>query len=208
MKQGPIIGVLLAGGRSSRLGGGDKCLLTLGGKPLLARAIERLKPQVDAMVLNVNGDPSRFAAFGLPTVADEATDFAGPLAGILAGLEWTSAQKLQAPFIVTVATDAPFFPLDLVERLVDAERAHPGHPIVASSAAGEHPVFGLWPLWIGPQIKESLAGGRRKVLDFAKEQSAAAVYFEPVKIGGSVVDPFFNINEAGDLAAAERLVEA
>ena len=121
---GPIIGVLLAGGRSSRFGGGDKCLSALAGKPLLAHAIERFKPQVETLLLNANGDARRFARFGLKVIADYASprigEFAGPLAGVLAGMEWTRAHRPEARFLVTAATDTPFFPLDLVARLVEA----------------------------------------------------------------------------------------
>jgi molybdopterin-guanine dinucleotide biosynthesis protein A len=118
---GPIIGVLLAGGQARRMGGGDKCLVELGGKPLLAHAIERLRPQVDILLLNANGDPARFASFGLKVIADSVEGFAGPLAGILAGMEWAQAHQpgarfIDASVIVTVATDTPFFPLDLVAR--------------------------------------------------------------------------------------------
>src|SRR5579884_3152677 len=112
-----LVGLLLAGGQSRRMGGGDKALRELGGVPLLAHVIERLRPQVDALVLNANGDPARFAAFGLPVVADSVADFAGPLAGVLAGLDWTAAHRPDCPFVVSVATDAPFLPRDLVRRL-------------------------------------------------------------------------------------------
>jgi molybdopterin-guanine dinucleotide biosynthesis protein A len=120
MQVGPIVGVLLAGGRSSRMGGGDKCLLRLSGRPLLAHAIERLRPQVETLVLNANGDPSRFASFGLRVVADSGEDFAGPLAGVLAGMEWAKAHQPDARCIVTAATDTPFFPAELVARLRQA----------------------------------------------------------------------------------------
>jgi molybdopterin-guanine dinucleotide biosynthesis protein A len=140
----PIIGVLLAGGRSSRFGGGDKCLSALAGKPLLAHAIERFRPQVETLVLNANGDARRFASFGLPVIADYASarigDFAGPLAGVLAGMEWTRAHRPEARCRVTAATDTPFFPLDLVARL--AEAADGRALAVAKSESGVHPVSG------------------------------------------------------------------
>ena len=127
--------MLLAGGRSSRVGGGDKCLLQLRGKPLLAHAIERLKPQVDALVLNANGDPKRFASFGLPVIADHSDEHAGPLAGLLAGMEWADAEAPNMRFIVTVPTDTPFLPEDLVARLVEAQQGREVPAIAASIAA-------------------------------------------------------------------------
>ena len=115
-----IIGVLLAGGLARRMGGGDKPLRLIGGRPILDRVIERLRPQVSALVLNANGDPARFAAYGLPVVADSIPDYAGPLAGILAGLDWTAENRPDCPVIISVATDAPFLPSDLVARMEEA----------------------------------------------------------------------------------------
>ncbi|MCE7897557.1 MAG: molybdenum cofactor guanylyltransferase, partial [Gammaproteobacteria bacterium PRO8] len=115
---GPVIGIILAGGQSQRMGGGDKCLRPLGGRPLLAHVVERLKPQVDRLALNANGDPARFAAFGLPVIADGVPDFAGPLAGVLAGMEWAAATLPEAHYIVTAPGDGPFLPSDLVRHLV------------------------------------------------------------------------------------------
>ena len=122
----PVVGVLLAGGRSSRMGGGDKCLRPLAGRPILAHIIERLKPQVSDMIINANGDVARFAAFGLPVVADSIAGFAGPLAGVHAGLEWVKANRPDVRYVVTVATDTPFFPADLVQRFL-AELKRPAN---------------------------------------------------------------------------------
>jgi molybdopterin-guanine dinucleotide biosynthesis protein A len=202
----PIAGVLLAGGRSSRIGGGDKCLLTLNGKTLLAHAIERLRPQVDAMVLNANGDPKRFASFGLPVIADEGEDYAGPLAGILAGMEWANDEAPNLRSIVTVPTDTPLFPDDLVARLLEAQ-ARQNKPVIAASESGEHPVFGLWPVALAPTLRADLAAGARKTQDWAHAQGAIGVNFRSAAIGGRNVDPFFNINEMTDLATAEALLE-
>src|SRR4030088_2041666 len=118
-----IVGLLLAGGLSRRMGGGEKDLRLLGGRSLLERVIERLRPQVAALVLNANGDPTRFAGFGLPVVADSIADFAGPLAGILAGLDWTAAHRPDCPVVASVATDAPFLPKNLISRLVQGMEA-------------------------------------------------------------------------------------
>ncbi len=198
----PIVGVLLAGGRASRMGGGDKGLVALGGKPLLAHAIGRLRPQVDRLVLNANRDPDRFAAFRLKVVADSVG--AGPLAGVLAGLDWARVHAPDACAIVTAATDTPFFPLDLATRLLEATK---GKALgVARSAEGEHYAFGLWPIALAPALRRALAEGRRKAGDFVHEHNALAVDFAPEKIGGTCVDPFFNINIPADLARAEELL--
>jgi molybdenum cofactor guanylyltransferase len=204
--QEPIVGVLLAGGRSSRMGGGDKCLLPLGGRPLLAHAIERLRPQVDTLVLNANGDPDRFAYLGLPVVADSVENFGGPLAGVLAGMEWARAQR-NARCIVTAATDTPFFPLDLVTRLREAAAGRDDALTVARSAEGEHYAFGLWPIALASDVRRALDEGRRKTGDFVHAHGAAPVDFEAERIGAQRIDPFFNVNERGDLARAEALLQ-
>ena len=204
-KTEPIAGVLLAGGQSSRIGGGDKCLLQLQGKPLLAYAIERLKPQVSAMVINANGDAKRFAAFGLPVIPDDDDTHAGPLAGVLAGMEWADAEAPNMRFVVTVPTDTPFFPEDLVVRLIEAQRGREV-PANAASDSGEHPVFGIWPIALASSLRRDLAAGVRKTLDWAHAQGAVAAHFAPAALHGSCVDPFFNINDARDLAKAEALL--
>src|SRR5262245_15553135 len=142
---GPIAGIILAGGRSQRMGGGDKALRLLGGKPLLAHVIDRLRPQVDRMALNANGDPYRFATFGLPIIPDSVGDFAGPLAGILAGMEW-AAQVPEVHYIVTVPADGPFLPRDLVHHLASQLLAEDAELAVAMSAGQPYPVIGLWPV--------------------------------------------------------------
>jgi molybdopterin-guanine dinucleotide biosynthesis protein A len=200
-----VVGILLAGGRSSRMGGGDKCLRLLGGKPILAHIIERLKPQVSDIVINANGDASRFASFGLPVVPDSVAGFAGPLAGIHAGLEWVKANRPDSRYGVTVATDTPFLPLDLVQRFL-AESAHRPSLLVARSDAGTHPVVGLWPVALAAEIEQSLKQGMRKVGGWTEQHGAVAVSFPPGEIGGRSIDPFFNINRPGDLAEAEALV--
>ncbi|MGH6832468.1 MAG: molybdenum cofactor guanylyltransferase MobA [Methyloceanibacter sp.] len=201
----PVVGVLLAGGRSSRMGGGDKCLRLLGGKPILAHIIERLRPQVSDIVINANGDESRFARFGLPVVADSVAGFAGPLAGIHAGLEWIKANRRGSSYGVTVATDIPFFPLDLVQRFL-AEPADRPSLLVARSDAGTHPVVGLWPVALAGDIERSLQQGMRKVGGWTEQHGAVEISFPPVEIGGRSIDPFFNINRPEDLAEAEALV--
>ncbi|HUW74728.1 MAG TPA: molybdenum cofactor guanylyltransferase MobA [Methyloceanibacter sp.] len=200
-----VVGVLLAGGRSSRMGGGDKCLRLLGGKPILTRIIDRLSPQVSDIVINANGDPSRFAAFGLPVVSDSVGGYQGPLAGVHAGLEWVRANRPDIDHVVTVATDTPFFPADLVRRFLDAPGDASGFRI-AQSDLGVHPVIGLWPLGLSEALETSLKRGDRKVTTWTEEHGAVPVYFPPIDIGGRSIDPFFNINAPEDLAAAEALL--
>jgi molybdenum cofactor guanylyltransferase len=202
-----VVGVLLAGGRSSRMGGGDKGLRPLRGRPVLAHVIERLRPQVAAIVINANGDLSRFARFGLPVVADSIEGYAGPLAGIEAGLAWANAHYPNANAVVMVATDTPFFPLDLVRRFANA-RKDASTLLVARSEEGVHPVIGMWPLAMRRKLKQALEQGVRKVGAFVEEQAAIEVSFPPIKIGGTRIDPFFNINRPEDLAEAEALLAA
>ena len=196
-----IAGVLLAGGQSQRMGGGDKNLRLLGGRPVLAHVIERAKPQVDALVLNANGDPQRFASFGLPVIADSVAGFAGPLAGVLAGLDWAAENLPEAELVASFATDAPFFPRDLVRRLAVALEEGGFDLACAQSNGQAHPVFGLWPVPLRAALREALAGGLRKVDLWTARYKLVEVEFlaEPV-------DPFFNANRPDDLAEAERLV--
>ena len=202
-----VVGVLLAGGRSSRMGGGDKCLRPLGGEPILTRIIGCLRPQVSDIVINANGDASRFAPFALPVVPDSIAGFSGPLAGVHAGLEWVRANRPDVGHAVTVATDTPFFPADLVRRFL-AEARDGSTFLVARSEAGTHPVIGLWPVDLAAALKASLDQGHRKVTAWVKDHGAVEVPFPPVEINGSLIDPFFNINKPEDLAAAEALLKA
>lgn len=202
----PVAGILLAGGRSSRMGGGDKCLRMLGERPILARIIERLKPQVSAIVINANGDPSRFAPFDLPVVADSIAGFAGPLAGVHAGLEWVKENRPGIRYAVTVATDTPFFPADLVRQFLAASKGAPAL-VVARSEEGTHPVIGLWPVAVATEIEASLKQGKRAVGTWTKEHGAVEVSFPEVEVGGRRIDPFFNINQPDQLAEADALLK-
>lgn len=196
------LGLLLAGGLSRRMGGGDKALLALHGKPMLAHAIERLAPQCAALVVNANGDASRFAAFGLPVVADDPPDFAGPLAGVLAGLDHARANWPGLTHVVSLAADTPFAPPDLVARLRAAQRQS-GRPIaVAQSGGRTHNVVALWPVEIAPLLRHALVlEGQRKVESFQARCGVLAVAWPDAP-----VDPFFNVNTPEDLAFAEREV--
>jgi len=198
-----IVGLLLAGGLSRRMGGGDKALRLLAGQTLLDRVIDRVRPQVDALVLNANGEPSRFARFGLPVVADSIADFAGPLAGILAGLDWTAANRPDCAFVVSLATDAPFLPTDLVARLVGGMNEAAAELACAASAGQPHPVIGLWPVRLRDKLRRALAEeGVRKVDVWTARYRLATVDF-PV----TAIDPFFNANRPEDLDRAAALLQ-
>jgi molybdenum cofactor guanylyltransferase len=202
-----VVGVLLAGGRSSRMGGGDKCLLPMAGRPMLAYVIERLGPQVSDLIINANGDLSRFSGFGLPIVADQLGGHAGPLAGVHAGIAWACANRPESRFVITAAADTPFFPADLVSRFLSAIGNGNPRLLVARSEEGVHQVFGLWPVSLVSALEQSLQSGMRKVGDFVKSHDAEEVMFPPMRIGGRVIDPFFNINGPEDLAEAEALLQ-
>jgi len=199
-----LVGLLLAGGQSRRMGGGDKTLRSLGGIPLLEHVIERLRPQVDTLVLNANGDPSRFAKFGLPVVADSVLGFAGPLAGVLAGLEWAAAHRADCPLVVSVATDAPFLPTDLTSRFIEAIERDAADLACAASDGRSHPVFGLWPVRLRNDLRRAVVEeGIRKVDQWTARHRLVTVSFliDPI-------DPFFNANRPEDLATAEALLAA
>jgi molybdopterin-guanine dinucleotide biosynthesis protein A len=196
-----ILGAILAGGQARRLGGGDKALKDLGGKPLLAHAIERLAPQVSDIIINANGDPARFDSFRQPVVADTVEGFAGPLAGVLAGMDWAAVNAPGCDWIVTCATDAPFFPEDLVARLVAAV-AEGADMACAETNGRTHPVFGLWPIRLREELRHALVDEEiRKVDRWTARYAMTAVEFP-----AEVVDPFFNINRPEDLERAERIV--
>jgi molybdopterin-guanine dinucleotide biosynthesis protein A len=197
-----VIGVLLAGGQSQRMGGGDKCLRPLRGRPLLAHVIERVRPQVRSLVLNANGDPARFAAFDLPVVPDTIPDFAGPLAGVLAGMDWAAANALDCAWIVTAPTDSPFLPRDLVARLI-AERDIEQADIVCAMSAGQrYPVVGLWPVRLRDELRRAITQEDLHKVDAWSARYRLAV----AEFAVDKVDPFFNANNPEDLAKAEQLL--
>jgi molybdopterin-guanine dinucleotide biosynthesis protein A len=195
-----IAGVLLAGGLSRRMGGGDKGLRVLGGATILERVIARARPQVVALVLNANGDAARFERYGLPVVADSIPDFAGPLAGILAGLDWAAANVAGATHVASFATDAPFLPTDLVARLTAAVSDGKHDLACAASNGRSHPVFGLWPLALREDLRAALRSGLRKVDHWTARYRIAIVEF-PIE----PYDPFFNANTPEDLREGERV---
>jgi molybdopterin-guanine dinucleotide biosynthesis protein A len=197
--QPAIPGLILAGGSARRMGGGDKALLVLAGRPLLAHVVERLAPQVGRLALSANGDPARFAAFGLPVLADGEPAGAGPLAGLLAGLDW--AAGLGAGALVTAAVDTPFLPRHLVARLGAAAGA--GGIAVACAPGGggpeRHPTAGLWPVALRERLRTDLAAGERRLGAWAEAQGCALARFPDP-------DAFFNVNTPDDLARAEAMV--
>ena len=201
-----IAGVILAGGLARRMGGGDKALIQVGGQSLLARVTARLAPQVDEIVLNANGDPARFAEFGLPIVADTVEGFAGPLAGVLAGMRW--AEKRGYTHVASAAGDTPFFPEDLVAALKRAIEAE-GQPIAMAATQDpergltEHPTFGLWPVDLADNLEEALTVGQmRKVIVWTSRHGCArAVFDEGERF------PFFNVNTPEDIIEAERILK-
>jgi molybdopterin-guanine dinucleotide biosynthesis protein A len=199
-----VVGLLLAGGQSRRMGGGDKALHLLGGIPLLDRVIDRVQPQVDALVLNANGDPARFARYGLPVVADGVPGFAGPLAGVLAGLDWAADERSDCPYVVSVATDAPFLPADLVQRLAESLRDAGADLACAASGGRAHPVFGLWPARLRDDLRRAVVeDGVRKVDLWTARYKLITVPFPD-----HPVDPFFNANRPEDFEAAALLLNA
>ena len=196
------LGVILAGGQATRMGGGDKGLKLLGSQTLLARVEARLAPQVAAIALNANGDPARFADLGMPVLADSIAGFAGPLAGVLAGLDW--AVGMGADTIVTAAADTPFFPCDLVPQLLLASEGMQ-HPLVlaatpdAARGRARHPTFGLWPVALREDLRTALAGGLRKVLMWTQAHGGREALFPQE-------EAFFNVNTPDDLARAEAML--
>ncbi|MFO0997617.1 MAG: molybdenum cofactor guanylyltransferase MobA [Alphaproteobacteria bacterium] len=199
-----ITGVLLAGGRSRRMGGGDKCLRLLSGRTVLSRVIERVRPQVDALVLNANGDPARFADDGLPVMADVVPGFAGPLAGVLSGMRWAKRERPGCEWLASFATDTPFLPVDLVAKLIEAVAAEGADLACASSAGIVHPVFALWPLRLADELHHALVQDGVRKVDAWTARFKRAVVDWPVE----AIDPFFNVNAPEDLESAERLIAA
>ena len=199
-----VCGVLLAGGLARRMGGGDKCLRLLAGQPILAHVISRVRTQVDALVINANGDPSRFDEFALPVVADVIEGFAGPLAGVLSGMVWARTHAPNCSHVVTVPTDAPFLPDDLVQRFRSALAEQGAERACAASGGRTHPVFGLWPVGLEEDLRQAMEqDDSRKVGVWTARYRLAQVDWpsEPA-------DPFFNANRPEDLAQAETMITA
>ena len=195
------LGVLLAGGLARRMGGGDKPMKTIGGRTILERVIARLAPQCDGLILNANGDPARFAAFGLPVIADTVEGFAGPLAGILTALDWAAAYRPDVEWVLSAATDCPFLPRDLVARLQHARISEGAQLAVAASGEQIHPVIGLWSVALRGELRHALVVEDMRKIDRWTARYKLATVTWPDK----PIDPFFNANTIEDVAEAEQL---
>ncbi|MEJ6403058.1 molybdenum cofactor guanylyltransferase MobA [Yoonia sp. 2307UL14-13] len=191
------LGVILAGGQATRMGGGDKGLLPLGNGTILGHVIDRFAPQVGSLALNANGDPTRFADLSLPVLADGIDGLAGPLAGVLAGLDW--AAEKDATHIVTAAADTPFFPCDLVPQLILAADDADVGIALAATPDGRHPTFGLWPVALRDDLRTALQSGLRKVVQWTDRHGAATATFPDDAA-------FFNVNTPDDLAKAKAML--
>jgi molybdenum cofactor guanylyltransferase len=200
-KHPPTLGLVLAGGLARRMGGGDKALLRIGAATILDRVLERLAPQCSRMILNANGDPARFAFTQLPVVADDVPDFAGPLAGVLAGLDWAAAHVPDIAWVATAPGDCPFLPRDLVARLHAARTAEDRPLACARSGDWRHPVVGIWPVALRHDLRRAVAEeGLHKIEVWTARHGVAIADWPPTP-----VDPFFNVNTPADAAEAERL---
>jgi molybdopterin-guanine dinucleotide biosynthesis protein A len=196
-----VLGVVLAGGLARRMGGGDKARLRIGGATILERVVARLKPQCAALIINANGDPARFADTGLSVVPDNVPDFAGPLAGILAALDWAAEHRGELADIVSVPGDCPFLPSDLVARLISARTREKTPLACARSGERRHPVIALWPVDLRGDLRRALCEeGVRKIENFTAPFGVAIADWP-----AAPVDPFFNVNTPQDADEAERL---
>ena len=200
-KTPPTLGLVLAGGQARRMGGGDKAFLSVGGEPVIARVISRIRPDSAAILINSNADSARFEPFRTPVVRDSVPGFAGPLAGILAGLDWAAAHAPDLTFVVSAPADTPFLPLDLVPRL-HAARLAKGKPLACAASGGrQHHVVALWPVSLREDLRRALTvEGLRKVEAFTARHGVAVATWPDTP-----VDPFFNINTPEDAARAEQL---
>jgi molybdopterin-guanine dinucleotide biosynthesis protein A len=196
----PTLGLVLAGGLARRMGGGDKALIEIGGVTILERVLARLRPQCSGLVLNANGDPRRFASYGLPVISDDVPDFAGPLAGILAALDWAAANIAAVEWVVSVPGDCPFLPEDLVGRLHAARIAENRMLACAKSGDWRHPVVGIWPVSLRADLRHALVKEGLHKIEIWTARHGAAIAEWP----DQPLDPFFNVNtpEDRDRAAA------
>jgi molybdenum cofactor guanylyltransferase len=197
----PILGVVLAGGLARRLGGVDKGSIRIGGRTILERVLERLRPQCQGLIINANAAAARFSAAGLVVVADSVPNHPGPLAGILAGLDWAALKAPGIEWVATAPSDAPFLPRDLVAGLHQARAYADVQVACAVSRGRRHPVVALWPVASREDLRRALTvEGVRKVEDWMTRFTTVAAEWP-----AAPVDPFFNVNTPDQVAAAERL---
>jgi molybdenum cofactor guanylyltransferase len=197
----PTLGLVLAGGLARRMGGGDKARIRVGGKTILERVLAGLKPQCTRLIVNANGDPARFNDTGLPVVADSVPDFAGPLAGILAGLDWAAANTPRDEWLVSAPGDCPFLPKNLVARLHEARAAADTSFACARSGEWRHPVIALWPVALRENLRRALVDEDLHKIEIWTARHGVAVADWPAE----PVDPFFNVNTPEDAARAQTL---
>ena len=199
-----IPGIILAGGLSRRMGGGDKGLLMLGKTTIIERVIDKISPQVGSLAININGDSSRFPDYKLPIIPDSIKGYLGPLSGILAGMEW--AFKNGNRYIATVAADTPFLPDDFIKRLhamVKSKNLNIGiaaSRILSGDDVFIHPTFGIWEVALKDDLRDALANDTRKIMFWAKKFKLDYYYFDT---SDKLSDPFFNINTPDDLEEAK-----
>jgi molybdopterin-guanine dinucleotide biosynthesis protein A len=203
-QQIPTLGLILAGGLARRMGGGDKARLAVGGVTILDRVLATMRPQCRDIIINANGDPARFADTGLTVVADDVPDFAGPLAGILAGLDWAARHRPELTYVASVPGDCPFLPADLVTRLHEARTAANVPLACARSGEWRHPVVGLWPVALRADLRHAVVDEDLRKIEIWTARHGVALAEWPDK----PIDPFFNVNTPEDAAAAERLAAA
>jgi molybdopterin-guanine dinucleotide biosynthesis protein A len=199
----PTLGLVLAGGLARRMGGGDKARIRIGGTTILERVLARLTPQCSGVIINANGDPARFADTHLPVVADSVPDFAGPLAGILAGLDWAAAKATDCEWLASVPGDCPFLPNDLVARLHEARRVANTPLACARSGEWRHPVVGLWPVALREDLRRALLDEGLHKIEIWTARHGVAIADWPTE----PVDPFFNVNTPDDAAHAETMAK-
>lgn len=198
----PVTGVILAGGLSRRMGGGDKPLRMIGDRTILDRVVDCIAPQVRALIINANGDGARFGQWPLPVIADSVEGFAGPLAGVLAALDWSAQKRPDISHVLSVAADCPFLPGDLALRLWDAMTAHGARLAVAASAGQAHPVIGLWDVALREELRHALTVENLRKID----RWTMRYPLVEVTWSAGLVDPFFNANTPEDIALAEQLI--
>ncbi len=197
------LGLVLAGGLARRMGGVDKARIRIGGATILERVLGRLGPQCSRIIINANGDPARFADIGLPVVADSVPDFAGPLAGILAGLDWAAANARDNEWLASVPGDCPFLPKNLLARLHEARLAADTPLACARSGEWRHPVVGLWPVRLREDLRRALVSEGLRKIDLWTVRHSVAVADWP----DTPIDPFFNVNTPEDAARAEEIAK-